>query len=505
MTNGRARAAAGAAAVLLWAGIPCLAQARGRDAEVAPLASTPLGTSFTYQGRLTVSGAPANASYDMEFSLYDALSAGSLVAGPLTKPDVAVAAGLFSVDLDFGQTPFNGNALWLLVSVRPAGFGGYTDLLPRQPLTATPYALRALNGASGAGGSGTANTIAMWTAPTTLGNSTSAPGGALLPAYLALNPAGAGGQIQFGTPNAETGMTISGASGRADVRFDGSTFKLLAGNAGSSPANGIFITKSGTVGIGTSNPVNGSLHVVTTAALPAIYGESANRGVWGKSTGASRGVVGDSNTGEGVVGTSSTNHGVSGETSGGNTVAGVSGASQGAGGVGVKGVANAGSGAIGVYGSTSSPSGKALYGSATSATGYGVYAENTAGIALGVAGNAIQNRDRGGFVKALVYVDADTTILGCYNGVLNLSSGGCGFTVTRGQNGSGNYTGAYIVDFGFQVSDRFVSVTPVFALHVSLTTSFQFFGANAVEAFVNITDVSHADSYADNPIMVIVY
>src|SRR5262249_40802062 len=57
-----------------------------------------------------------------------------------------------------------------------------------------------------------------------------------------VTPGGTGGLIQFGTPNFETGMTIAGSS-RADVRFDGSTLKLVAGPAGGPPgsANGIAI------------------------------------------------------------------------------------------------------------------------------------------------------------------------------------------------------------------------------------------------------------------------
>ncbi|HMZ20789.1 MAG TPA: hypothetical protein PLD20_22840, partial [Blastocatellia bacterium] len=43
---------------------------------------------------------------------------------------------------------------------------------------------------------------------------------------------GNGGAIALGTPNAETGLTITRGAGRADLRFDGSTFKFLAGPAG---------------------------------------------------------------------------------------------------------------------------------------------------------------------------------------------------------------------------------------------------------------------------------
>ena len=70
---------------------------------------------------------------------------------------------------------------------------------------------------------------------------------------LLLTPGGSGGEVQFGTPNAETGMTIIGAN-RADLRFDGSMIKLLA-NAGTGvppTANGITVDTSGNIGVGQS-------------------------------------------------------------------------------------------------------------------------------------------------------------------------------------------------------------------------------------------------------------
>ena len=70
-----------------------------------------------------------------------------------------------------------------------------------------------------------------------------------------LTPGGSGGHIQFGAPNAESGMTIIG-SARADLRFDGSTIKLVAGPLGGPPAStsGIAIGTNGNVGIGTASP-----------------------------------------------------------------------------------------------------------------------------------------------------------------------------------------------------------------------------------------------------------
>lgn len=104
-------------------------------------AQTPLGTAFTYQGRLTSAGAPATGSYDLRFTLYDSLDVGSAVGSPLTRAGVAVTNGLFTVSLDFGAV-FAGSRRWLEVGVKPTGDpGGYSLLAPRSELTPTPGAL----------------------------------------------------------------------------------------------------------------------------------------------------------------------------------------------------------------------------------------------------------------------------------------------------------------------------------------------------------------------------
>jgi trimeric autotransporter adhesin len=110
----------------------------------ALLFAAPLGTAFTYQGKLANGTNAANGSHDLKFTLYDALSTGSVVAGPLTNSPVAVTNGLFTVFLDFGGNVFDGNARWLEIGVRTNGdTGDFTLLSPRQELTAGPYAVYA--------------------------------------------------------------------------------------------------------------------------------------------------------------------------------------------------------------------------------------------------------------------------------------------------------------------------------------------------------------------------
>jgi len=99
----------------------------------------PVGTNFTYQGRLIDSSKPANGIYDFTFTLYDDLSSGAQVGSTLTRSPVTVTDGQFTVQLDFGPV-FDGTALYLEIGVRPSGGGAYTPLAPRQALTAAPYA-----------------------------------------------------------------------------------------------------------------------------------------------------------------------------------------------------------------------------------------------------------------------------------------------------------------------------------------------------------------------------
>src|SRR5256714_5495550 len=104
------------------------------------------GTAFNYQGRLSDNGAPANGSYDLEFTIYDALTGGSVVGGPDFIRPIDVSNGLFTVTLDFGAGVFSGPPRFLEIGVRTNGSDmDHTPLSPRQPILATPYAITAGN------------------------------------------------------------------------------------------------------------------------------------------------------------------------------------------------------------------------------------------------------------------------------------------------------------------------------------------------------------------------
>ena len=111
------------------------------------------GTAFTYQGRLNDGAVPANGLYDLQFSAFTAITAGTLVAGPTNYSAVPVTNGLFTVTIDFGPGIFTGPARWLEIATRTNGAASFSPpLTPRQSVTPSPYAIYA-------GSAGTASAV----------------------------------------------------------------------------------------------------------------------------------------------------------------------------------------------------------------------------------------------------------------------------------------------------------------------------------------------------------
>jgi len=128
------------ATVLVLVAVLASAGPAGADPG-GPNTASLLGTGFTYQGRLSSGPAPFTGNCDLAFRLYDdPTSGGLLVAGPLTSTAIAVSDGYFTVPLNFGSV-FTGAARWLDLRVRCGADVTFTQLSPRQLLTAAPYAL----------------------------------------------------------------------------------------------------------------------------------------------------------------------------------------------------------------------------------------------------------------------------------------------------------------------------------------------------------------------------
>jgi hypothetical protein len=260
---------------------PLLALALMLAASPAALAQT---TAFTHQGRLTDAGTPATGIYDLQFALFDALTAGTQIGSPIALDDITVSAGLFTVSLDFGASAFPGANRWLAIGVRPgASTGAFTTLAPRQAVTSAPYAVKSVSAAS-ADGLSVACVGCVAAARIASGQVVKSVNG------LADNLTLAAGSNITITPSGNT-LTIDGSGAGGGWS--------LAGNAGTTPGvsflgttdNQPFVFKtngaevmrlgaSGNVGIGTSAPAH-SLQVngITSLGAPGgVYGFSIDNG-----------------------------------------------------------------------------------------------------------------------------------------------------------------------------------------------------------------------------------
>lgn len=310
--------------VLVWACMCVLTNSRA-------LAQTPIPSAFTYQGELLLDGVPVHGLADVRVALFDQPVAGTQVGPMLTLPNVAVVGGKFAAQVDFGLAPFDGNARYLEIAVRhPSGSGGYVTMSPRQLLTATPYALFALNGGTGTQGP-------AGPAGPTGAQGPTGPAGPQGPPGL-MGPAGAQGPIGATGPAGPSGATGSaGAAGPAGA----SPFSLVGGNA---------VFTSGNFGLGLNAPQY-PLHVQTSQARAGYVYSTSNGG-------PSFGLFGRTDSGEGIA------------------LVGVNGATNGI--------------ATGLHGESGSPAARAVLAFASSATGdaWGLWGVSASSEGTAVVGHA---------------------------------------------------------------------------------------------------------------------
>ena len=117
------------------------AQDLAGSGSLIPAGGSPTET-FTYQGRLTDGGAPANGIYDLRFSVFDQETSGTQYGSTSEYPDQTVTDGVFSINVSVGvlQDIFNGGPRWLQVEVRPGASTGSYTVMARQPIAPAPYA-----------------------------------------------------------------------------------------------------------------------------------------------------------------------------------------------------------------------------------------------------------------------------------------------------------------------------------------------------------------------------
>ncbi len=286
------------------------------------------------------------------------------------------------------------------------------------------------------------------------------------------------------------GTDLTGGGTRGNVTLNLDTTQVPQLNTANTFTQLLTVTATNNTGVGTITGNNNSPYYATaavegnatftgTGSTIGVEGYSQSSAGWGVyGIGGAAGIYGGS-TLNGVFGNSTTGNGVYGQTAGAGG-SGVYGTNS-AGGTGVSGTAPAGG--VGVYGENQSTSvgGDGILGRAHTSNGNGVHGTNDASFAVGVYGessapngfgvyghalngygiasdsNVSQWRGTGGWVKAMVYVDPfKGGIQRCFNSQLPGSQATtvpCGISYTR------YLVGQYMVDFGFQVDDRFLQFT----------------------------------------------
>jgi hypothetical protein len=228
-------------------------------------ASEPMGTAFTYQGRLLDANGPADGLYDFQFALYsDPNLSGSQVGDTIDINDMPVIDGYFTVLLDFGSSVFNGDKRWLEICVKPGDSEERcTTLSPRQELTATPYALQTRG--------------IFVDDELNVGIGTMSPVGRL---YVD------GGKAMDGTVGANIVLKAQDGGDGWAMQNDGAAggdIILLPGEGGEEYGGG-SPGPEGNVGIGTTNPLSrlsaGGDGFVNTG----VYGYGSDCGVYGSGT-----------------------------------------------------------------------------------------------------------------------------------------------------------------------------------------------------------------------------
>jgi hypothetical protein len=215
--------------------------------------AVPIGTAWTYQGRMMDTNDPADGIYDFQFKLFDAPNGGVQEGNTIDVNNLDVINGYFTVELDFGSGVFDGDALWLAIGVRPGDSNNldpFVTLSPRQEVLSTPYSLYAQNAA--ADNDWTVSGGDMYSIPDRVGIGTTDPGMTSL-------------FVQRPSSSSPFGITRDGLVIKNGQKCIGNQLEVQ-----DSSGNTEFVITGPRVGIGTTNPQN-KLDVEGAVAVGTSY------------------------------------------------------------------------------------------------------------------------------------------------------------------------------------------------------------------------------------------
>lgn len=260
----------------------------------------PLTPAFTYQGSLQGAGAPVNGQVDIQFTLFDQATGGTVLGSTFVANNVDVVDGRFTTVLNAGgefANAFNiGNRRWLEIAVRsPAGSASpFVALSPRQELTASPFATFAVqaNYANLLGGFDTnyyrnatnlnAGTVALSRLPASVARTdTPQTFTGLITASAGINSAGTvnasaftgsgAGLTALNATNLGTG-TLADARLSTNVPLKNGNNTFSGPNILQNPANIFTGSGAGLISLNASNISNGSLADARLSTNVALRG-----------------------------------------------------------------------------------------------------------------------------------------------------------------------------------------------------------------------------------------
>jgi hypothetical protein len=429
----------------------------------APTASAPPVSAAAPSPNAAVTGAGTVNAIPLWDTASDIVSSVMTQTGSGTTARIGINTATPSSTLDVkGTSTFRGS-----VGLPPTGAATSAAGKTSQPVNLIASAFNSVTGAA------VNQTFRLQSEP--VGNNTSTASGTLNLLYAA----GANAATETGLRIASNGR-ITFAAGQT---FPGTGKVTSVGLSAPSPdftVSGSPVITSGTLGL------NWKVTPTNANTANAIVKRDASGGFSTGSISATQLTASGVITASNVTTSNPTGVGIWGQSSGTN------------------------GGSDGVHGVTSSPSASGVAGVNTGNGGVGVWGDAATGFGFYTPNNVQQARAAGGWVKAMVLGSGGNYgfppgIVSCFNSTLAgaaATTTPCGFTFDK------TGIGDYIVNFGFQVSDRFFSVTTHVANpSTGVCTSFTGYCLHSLsvnEAEVTLW-VTAVQEYTDSNFYLIVY